>query len=54
MGRPKKEDTKMVRSIRLSEEDLERIRVIQERYGNTFSEVLRKGVEMQYNLVKYS
>lgn len=55
MGRPKKENVRTKTCIvRLNEEELEKLYAIQERYGSTLSEVVRKGIDMQYNLIKYS
>lgn len=54
MGRPKKANSKNVRSIRFDDRDLERIRVIQEHDCNTFSEAIRKAINVYYNLIMNS
>lgn len=53
MARPRKENArKRVISVRLSEEDYERLKYIEARPGTTRYEVISTGIEMLYNLMK--
>lgn len=53
MTRPKKEKTrKRIISVRLSEEDYERLKYVEARPGTTRYEVISTGIEMLYNLTK--
>lgn len=54
-GRPKSEHTKTrVISIRLSEQDAERLAYIQEKLGETPSESVREGLRMRYNIAMFA
>lgn len=54
-GRPAKENAKRDGyRLRLDEETRQELNFLSEKYGISIAEILRKGVQIQYNLAKNS
>ena len=53
VGRPKKSTSKNYQyRLRLSFEDISQLEYLQNKTGKTIADLLRKGIDMQYNLEK--
>lgn len=53
-GRPKKTDTKRKQyRIRMSDEEMRKLKFVSEKTGQSSADVIREGLRMYYNLTKF-